>query len=113
MAPRWRGAATLTSEEPSCVNIDRTQSSYTRPVEQTGQVPPRARPKPDADAGTGAAPRDRVDISEGAREVVRMSETELAARLAKVRQLREQIDAGDYEVDPNGLARRIVDRGDV
>ena len=53
---------------------------------------------------------DRIELSPAAREITADGE---AAREAKLAALRAQIDAGTYQVDASGVARRIVAREEL
>lgn len=65
--------------------------------------------------GSAAAKRsDRVTLSEGAREFGRIMQAVQEApdvRADRVADLKSRIEAGSYEVDHNGLAALLADRG--
>lgn len=57
--------------------------------------------------------RDVIDISEAARRLGGLTSEEAEARAAHVRALREQLDAGLYQVDPKGVAQKMMERGEL
>lgn len=63
----------------------------------------------------GAAKRsDRVTLSEGAREFGRIMQAVQEApdvRADRVAELKSRIESGSYQVDHNGLAALLADRG--
>lgn len=94
------------------MSIDPIQPRPLTPrVDSPSGVPPRAPRQPDAGAADGAdVVRDRIELSDGARNITDLNAGE---RQAKIRELREQIDAGAYRVDSDGVARRMIDQGDI
>jgi negative regulator of flagellin synthesis FlgM len=63
----------------------------------------------------GASKRaDRVTLSEGAREFARLMQAVQEApdvRADRVADLKSRIESGSYQVDHNGLAALLADRG--
>jgi flagellar biosynthesis anti-sigma factor FlgM len=53
---------------------------------------------------------DSIDLSAVAREIAASTPEE---REALVRQIREEVQEGSYRVDPDAVARNMVNRGDV
>lgn len=98
------------------MNIDRTSAARpqvtppTTPVDATlSSAPPVAPERAAAEAHPDRV-GDRIELSPEAREITAEPD---AARAAAVAALRAQLDAGTYQVDADGVARRIVARGDI
>lgn len=86
-------------------------------IDRTAAVPPSRLIPPDSGAVPPAAGpadaierRDRIELSNAAREV---GQQPAGDREAKLLALRAQIEAGTYRVDADGVARRIVARDDL
>ena len=56
----------------------------------------------------GKAKGDQVEISKEAKELQEAASWE-RARQAKLEELRQQIETGAYQVDPQAVAKRIID----
>lgn len=79
----------------------------TRRTEQPAGARPVRKPE-----SSGAGGGDRIELSATAREIAALAET--ASRLPEIRQdkvdtLRRALDAGTYEVNPQRLARAILE----
>lgn len=61
-------------------------------------------------AEAAAPAEDSINLSSAARDV---SKADPAEREALVRRIRSQVQSGTYRVDPDALARQMVDRGEV
>lgn len=87
---------------------------YQRQVEQAPEAAP-ARPGNRRSGGTSAAPRhDQVTVSPRAHLLRRVMETmpEISdVRTSRVEELQARVEAGDYEVDAQSIARRLLDDG--
>jgi len=102
------------------LNIDRTSAA--RPQVTPPTTPVDATPSPTSPVASeraaaearlervGERTGDRIELSAEARGITTEPD---AAREATIAALRAQVDAGTYQVDANGVARLIVDRGDV
>lgn len=56
----------------------------------------------------GKAKGDQVEISKEAKELQEAASWE-RARQAKLEELRQQIETGAYQVDPQAVAKRMID----
>lgn len=85
------------------MEIDRPHAARPRPF----PLKPAA---PRQDAGVDPLERrDLIDLSAAAQRL-RAPDADADARAARVRALREQVDSGRYEVDPHGIARKMMER---
>ncbi len=70
----------------------------------------RGRPQPRPEGGAQDRAEDSINLSSAARE---LASAPPEAREDLVRRIREQVQDGRYRVDPDAVARRMVNRGDV
>ena len=93
------------------MGIDRTDR--TGPIGQyrfTGSnAAGRGRAQPREQVGD-EAPADSINLSSAARE---LASAPPEAREDLVRRIRAQVQAGSYHVDPDAIARRMVNRGEM
>ena len=68
------------------------------------------RARPQSRRGRDEASGDSINLSSAARELASAPPEE---REALVRRIRAQVQAGSYRVDPDAIARQMVDRGDL
>lgn len=90
------------------MGIDRTG-----PIGQyrfTGSNAANRRAQQRGQAGDEAAPADSINLSAAARE---LASAPPEAREDLVRRIRAQVQAGAYLVDPDAVARQMVDRGEM
>lgn len=74
-------------------------------------VPPSTpQPQRQPAAVPEAALTDRIEVSSEARSLIGADELARARRIAE---LRAQVDAGTYTVDPTEVARRMAERGEA
>jgi len=91
------------------VGIDRT--GPVGPFRFAGSQAEHARQSYRRQQAEPAAPReDSINLSSAARDVV---DADPAERDELVRRIRSQVQAGAYRVDPDAVARHIVERGEV
>ena len=79
-------------------------------VDPAGAASSQPRDLAESTAEETRGARDRIELSDDARQI---TELDSAERQAKVRELREQVDAGTYRVDTDGVARRMMDQGEI
>lgn len=89
-------------------------------IDRTGPIGPyrftgpnsadRGRSQRRRDAGGAPTPGDSINLSSAARELASAPPEE---REELVRRIRAQVQAGSYQVDPDAIARRMVNSGDV
>jgi anti-sigma28 factor (negative regulator of flagellin synthesis) len=63
-----------------------------------------------SEAPSGVERQDAIELSEGARDVLRL-DGDAAERARLVARLRQQVDAGTYRPDPDAIARRLAEQG--
>ena len=66
-------------------------------------------PGPAGSATRSASLEDSIELSTAADLVQRASSAGAAARASRVQQLKQQIEAGEYTVDPAALSRALID----
>ena len=88
---------------------------YQRQVEQAPQTSPAQRSGRGGAVGSGAGQRrDEVNVSGRAQQLRRVMDTMpevTEIREERVAALQAQIEAGSYEVDATGVAKRLLDDG--
>lgn len=93
------------SKEHPALEISESSAAHLRRINQS---PAQPRRQPDAPAE--AAPTDSIEVSSEARLLIGADEL---ARARRVAELRSQVDAGAYTVDPAEVARRMAERGEA
>jgi len=92
------------------LEIDRTSAARPQrftPIEPS--VPSTTSPVA-SEREAAEARLDRIELSTAAREIGTEPDPDREAKLAA---LRAQVEAGTYRMDAYGVARRLVDRGDL
>ncbi len=91
--------------------IDPVRPPYLRPIDSSS-TSPRARAN---ETDTSRSPRnvDRVELSPEAQLLGRLAAADAADRSALIERLRAEIANGDYDVDPEVIARALKDSGDL
>ncbi len=84
-----------------------SESSAAR-VRRTADPPAASRRQPSTTAD--AAATDSIEVSPEARALAGVDDL---TRARRVQQLRAQVDAGTYTVDPTEVARRMAERGEA
>ena len=103
----WEGEPSVTPDR-----IEPVRPPYLRPVESNPTPRPRTN---EAGAPRAARNADRVELSPEARALgLRLvEETGGSDRAALIERLRAEIANGDYQVDPETIARALNDSGDL
>jgi flagellar biosynthesis anti-sigma factor FlgM len=66
----------------------------------------------DKTGNTGTIPSDRVEISQNYRDLTQATKALVSTadvRTEKVDQIRNQVASGSYQVNPSGIADRMID----
>jgi anti-sigma28 factor (negative regulator of flagellin synthesis) len=95
------------------VSIEPTSGNL-RPVEPAGapsRASQQAKPQGGSRSAGGGEGQDAIELSAGGREVVRLDESDVAARARLIAELRRQVDAGTYKPDADQIARRLAEKG--
>ena len=91
------------------MGIDRT--GPVGPIHFSGSPAEHARNAYRRQQTEAPAPReDSIDLSPAAQE---LAQADAAERDALVRRIRSEVQSGTYHVDPDAVARQMVDRGDL
>jgi flagellar biosynthesis anti-sigma factor FlgM len=98
------------SKEHPALEISESAAARARHLNDTAAtVQPRRQPPAPA-APPDAGPEDSIEVSPEARTLAAVDEL---ARARRVHELRAQVDAGTYTVDPAEVAHRMAERGEA
>ena len=101
----WEGEPSVTPDR-----IDPVRPPYLRPIDSSNT--PRERAS-EANAPRPARNADSVELSPEARLLGRLAAADKADRPALIERLRAEIANGDYQLDPETIARVLNDSGDL
>jgi flagellar biosynthesis anti-sigma factor FlgM len=79
------------------------------PTAETAAPQPAARPHGDAAPGPPAVSSDRAELSGVAGRLSEILHADAAGRAERVRQLKETVASGTYQVDAAAVSRALVD----